>query len=63
MWREIIENNQPAVLEVVKEFAKRYDKLSNIIENKEYDKLEAEFAKGKALRDAWVDYKMKSKKQ
>ena len=57
MWREIIENNQPAVLEVVRELGKRYDKLSKIIENKEYDKLEAEFAKGKKLRDAWIKYK------
>ncbi len=57
MWREIIENNQPAVLEVVKEFAKRYRKLGEIIENKDYDRLEAEFAKGKKLRDAWMEYK------
>jgi len=57
MWREIIENNQPAVLEVVRELGKRYDKLSKIIENKEYDKLEAEFTKGKKLRDAWIKYK------
>ncbi len=32
MWREIIENNQPAVLEVVKELGKRYAMLSKIIE-------------------------------
>ena len=57
MWREIIENNQVAVLEVLDEFEKRYSKLSKIIENKEYDKLEAEFSKGKELRDAWVEYK------
>ena len=57
MWREIIENNQPAVLEVVDEFAKRYERLSELIKNKDYDNLEAEFAKGKRLRDAWMDYK------
>ncbi len=57
MWREIIENNQPAVLEVVEELGKRYGKISEIIKDKEYDKLEAEFAKGKKLRDAWVKYK------
>jgi prephenate dehydrogenase len=57
MWREIIENNQTAVLEVLKEFGKRYTNLSKIIENKDYDKLESEFAKGKKLRDAWMEYK------
>jgi prephenate dehydrogenase len=57
MWREIIENNQSAVLEVVKELGKRYRNLSEIIENKDYDKLEAEFCKGKKLRDDWMEYK------
>ncbi|MDD5697753.1 MAG: prephenate dehydrogenase [Victivallaceae bacterium] len=57
MWREIIENNQPAVLEAVREFAARYQKLSELIENRDYDQLEAEFAKGKKLRDAWIGYK------
>ena len=57
MWREIIENNQPAVLEVVKELGKRYAMLSKIIENKDYDKLESEFSKGKKIRDAWIEYK------
>jgi len=57
MWREIIENNQSAVLEVVKELGKRYKNLSEIIENKDYDKLESEFSKGKKLRDDWMEYK------
>lgn len=57
MWREIIKNNQTAVLEVLKEFGKRYTKLSEIIENKDYDKLESEFSKGKKLRDDWIKYK------
>jgi len=57
MWREIIENNQPAILATVKEFEKRWLKLIDIIERKEYDKLETEFAHGKELRDNWIDYK------
>ncbi|MCP3968446.1 MAG: prephenate dehydrogenase [Lentisphaerae bacterium] len=57
MWREIIENNQPAVLEVVKEFEKRWSHLCELIENKNYDQLQAEFSKGKKLRDGWIDYK------
>ena len=59
MWREIIENNQPAVCEVLDEFARRYQNLSDIIKSKDYDKLEAEFGKGKKLRDAWIEYKQK----
>jgi prephenate dehydrogenase len=60
MWREIIENNQPAVLEVVKNVEKEWDDIRTVIENKEYDKLEALFAKGKKLRDEWLDYKYPS---
>ena len=57
MWREIIENNQVAVSEVLDEFGKRYEKLCEIVKNKDYDQLEAEFAKGKKLRDDWMEYK------
>ena len=57
MWREIIENNQPAVLEVVQEFEKRWHHLVEIIENSDFDSLEKEFAHGKELRDHWIDYK------
>jgi len=59
MWREIIENNQSAVLDVLEEVEKRYNNLSEIIKSKEYDKLESEFSKGKKLRDAWMEYKNK----
>lgn len=54
MWREIIEHNQPAVLETVKEFEKRWRKIIKIIENKDYDALFNEFARGKELRDEWM---------
>jgi prephenate dehydrogenase len=54
MWREIIEHNQPAVLETVKEFEKRWRRIINIIENKDYDSLFNEFADGKRHRDAWI---------
>jgi len=59
MWREIIENNQPAVLDVVKSVEDEWHEIRTVIENKEYDKLEALFAKGKTLRDAWMDYRYK----
>lgn len=57
MWREIIENNQPAVLEVVQEFEKRWHHLVEIIKNREFDALEREFSHGKELRDGWIKYK------
>lgn len=57
MWREIIENNQPAVLDVVKSVEEEWHEIRTVIENKEFDKLEALFSKGKKLRDAWMDYR------
>jgi prephenate dehydrogenase len=57
MWREIIENNQTAVLEVVQEFEKRWHHLVEIIENRDFDALEKEFTHGKELRDGWIEYK------
>ena len=57
MWREIIEHNQPAVLQSVKEFEKRWLNIIKIIENKDYDALYKEFAKGKKMRDAWVKFR------
>jgi prephenate dehydrogenase len=54
MWREIIEHNQPAVLETVKEFDRRWRNIIRIIEEKDYDSLFNEFAKGKKLRDEWM---------
>ncbi len=62
MWREIIENNQPAVLETVKELEKRWRHIRQIIENKQYDQLQEEFAKGKKLRDDWIKYKNSTQK-
>lgn len=57
MWREIIENNQPAVLDVVKSVEKEWHDIRTVIENKEYDKLEELFARGKVLRDDWMSYR------
>ena len=61
MWREIIENNQPAVLETVKAFESRWRHLREIIEAKRYDDLQQEFARGKELRDGWIDYKNRTR--
>lgn len=61
MWREIIENNQPAVLETVKAFEARWRHLREIIEKRQYDELQQEFAKGKQLRDHWIEYKNRTR--
>lgn len=57
MWREIIENNQPAVLVTIKEFEKRWKHLRELIENGQFDEFEKEFAHGKEMRDQWLKYK------
>ena len=43
MWREIIENNQPAVLETVKELEKRWRHIRQIIENKQFEEAKIYF--------------------
>ena len=57
MWREIIENNLPAVLDAMDSFEAYYKKLRAMLEAKDFDQFEAEFARGKALRDSWIRYK------
>lgn len=59
MWREIIEHNQTAVLEGVKQAEKNYRRLAEIIERGDFAALEAEFVRGKELRDGWLEYKNK----
>ena len=61
MWREIIENNQTAVLDTMREFERRWHHLRTIIETGDFDAFEAEFAKGKTLRDAWIAYKNRTR--
>lgn len=60
MWRQIIENNYDSVLETVRNFEGRWLDLLKIIENKEFDQLEREFAKGKLLRDEWMNVRYKN---
>jgi len=57
MWREIIENNTPAVLEALENFSSGLDEFRKMIETGEYDRFERTFAEGKALRDSWLRYK------
>ncbi len=57
MWREIIENNRGAVLEAAARIEKKWRQLSELVENGDFDQLEAEFAQGKFLRDEWIKYK------
>jgi len=57
MWREIVESNQPAVLEALGGFERELAHLKLLIEQGDFDAFEREFARGKALRDSWLDYK------
>lgn len=60
MWREIIANNQPAVLDAARRFQAIYDHIVQTIAAGDFDAFEAEFARGKELRDAWIAYKKES---
>ena len=61
MWREIVENNRPAVLNAMHGFDRFYEKFRAIIESGEFDRFEALFAEGKRLRDRWTAYKEKGR--
>lgn len=60
MWREIIENNQPAVLDAARRFERIYHEIVQTIADGDFAGFEALFARGKELRDAWIDYKQKT---
>lgn len=57
MWREIIENNTPANLRALENFERELRHLREMIAAGDYDGFEREFARGKRLRDSWLDYK------
>ena len=57
MWREIIMQNQPAVLAALRDFDRRYEEIKKLIECGDFDGFEREFARGKELRDRWLQYK------
>ena len=61
MWKEIIENNREAVLEAMDYFDMAYGKFRKIIEEGRFDDFEKEFAKGRTLREEWLEY-MENKK-
>ena len=57
MWREIIESNRPAVLKAMNDFEECYHSMKRMIETGDFDGFEREFARGKQLRDSWIEYK------
>lgn len=57
MWREIIEANQPAVLQSMAEFNHYFTIIQQLISEGRFDEFEALFACGKTLRDSWINYK------
>ncbi len=60
MWREIIENNQSAVVAAARKCGNVYQEIVDSIASGDFDRFEALFARGKELRDKWIDYKKKS---
>ena len=57
MWREIIESNRSAVLKAMSDFETCYYSMKRMIETGDFDGFEREFARGKLLRDSWIEYK------
>ena len=57
MWREIIENNQSAVVAAARKCEHIYHEIVSSIEDGDFDRFEELFARGKFLRDKWMDYK------
>ena len=62
MWREIIENNQPAVVAAAQKCGHIYQEIVDSIAQSDFDRFEELFARGKFLRDKWMDYKQLQKK-
>ncbi|MBO5643810.1 MAG: prephenate dehydrogenase [Lentisphaeria bacterium] len=57
MWREIVEHNREAVLDALEEFDQIYNKFKQEIRDRDFDSFEKDFARGKLLRDRWLEYK------
>ncbi len=57
MWREIVEENTPAVLAALSELRRHLDEYENMIRLGDFDGFEKKFAKGKMLRDQWLRWK------
>ena len=57
MWREIVEQNTPAVLTALSELRRHLDEFENMIRLGDFDGFEKKFAKGKELRDQWLRWK------
>lgn len=57
MWREIVEQNTPAVLTALAELRKHLDEFESMVRSGDFDGFEQKFAKGKELRDQWVRWK------
>jgi len=62
MWREIIENNQAAVVAAARKCENIYHEIVTSIESGDFDRFEALFARGKELRDNWIKYKESNRK-
>jgi prephenate dehydrogenase len=62
MWRDICALNSTSLLSVIEGFQKSLTKLKALIEDKDFDALEADFLRAKELRDSLPDKKGKDVK-
>ena len=57
MWRGIMESNASAVLAALDRFELQYRRFRETIEQRDFDRFEELFSRGKLLRGAWLGYK------
>lgn len=57
MWREIVEQNVPAVLTALSELRRHLDEYENMIRLGDFNGFEKKFSRGKMLRDQWLRWK------
>lgn len=57
MWRGIMESNTPAILSALERFEYRFKEFKSAIEQRDFDRFEELFTRGKLLRGAWLGYK------
>lgn len=57
MWREICENNVPAIMAALDSFEARLSAMKESLRTGQFEDFETLFTKGRYLRDSWLCYK------
>ncbi len=57
MWREIIQDNEAAVIESLEIFDRQWETMKKLIIARDFDAFEKLLEQGKSLRDNWLEFK------